>query len=333
MYTLGFDWEANDFFYFIADVAESEEGQLQIMYGIDGESELPEEQLDHLSGYEGARPVRVGNGAYNQDQHDVWGAVLDSFYLHTKSRDHLPDRIWPILRKQVEDALANWQDPDRGIWEVRGEEKHFTASKLMCWVALDRGARLAELREEDELAEKWQGAADEIKDDICANALDDRGVFCQHYDTKELDASVLLMPLVRFLPADDERIKKTVLAIAEELTEDGLVLRYRTDSTDDGLAGEEGTFTICSFWLVSALVEIGELTRARALCERLLGYSSSLQLYAEEIDPRSGRHLGNFPQAFTHLALINAVMHVIRADETGEVNGFERTLKRTRRGT
>jgi len=333
MYTLGFDWEANDFFYFIADVAESEEGQLQIMYGIDGESELPEEQLDHLSGYEGARPVRVGNGAYNQDQHDVWGAVLDSFYLHTKSRDHLPDRIWPILRKQVEDALANWQDPDRGIWEVRGEEKHFTASKLMCWVALDRGARLAELREEDELAEKWQGVADEIKDDICANALDDRGVFCQHYDTKELDASVLLMPLVRFLPADDERIKKTVLAIAEELTEDGLVLRYRTDSTDDGLAGEEGTFTICSFWLVSALVEIGELTRARALCERLLGYSSSLQLYAEEIDPRSGRHLGNFPQAFTHLALINAVMHVIRADETGEVNGFERTLKRTRRGT
>jgi len=333
MYTLGFDWEANDFFYFIADVAESEEGQLQIMYGIDGESELPEEQLDHLSGYEGARPVRVGNGAYNQDQHDVWGAVLDSFYLHTKSRDHLPDRIWPILRKQVEDAMANWEDPDRGIWEVRGEEKHFTASKLMCWVALDRGARLAELREEDELAEKWQGVADEIKDDICANALDDRGVFCQHYDTKELDASVLLMPLVRFLPADDERIKKTVLAIAEELTEDGLVLRYRTDSTDDGLAGEEGTFTICSFWLVSALVEIGELTRARALCERLLGYSSSLQLYAEEIDPRSGRHLGNFPQAFTHLALINAVMHVIRADETGEVNGFERTLKRTRRGT
>ena len=149
LYTLGFDWEANDFFYFVADVAESEQGQLQIMYGIDGEAELKEEVLTHLSGYESARPVRVGNGAYNQDQHDVWGAVLDSVYLHTKSRDHLPERIWPIMVKQVEDALANWRDPDRGIWEVRGEPKHFTSSKLMCWVALDRGARLAEIREDD----------------------------------------------------------------------------------------------------------------------------------------------------------------------------------------
>jgi len=195
---------------------------------------------------------------------------------------------------------------------------------------MDRGARLAELREEEELAEKWQKVADEIKQDICANAVDERGVFCQHYDTEELDASVLLMPLVRFLPPDDERIVKTVLTIAEELTHDGLVLRYQTEGTDDGLNGEEGTFTICSFWLVSALVEIGELTRARALCERLLGYASLLQLYAEEIDPRSGRHLGNFPQAFTHLAQINAVMHVIRADETEGVSSFDRSLKRTR---
>ena len=158
-------------------------------------------------GYEGARPVRVGNGAYNQEQHDVWGAVLDSVYLHTKSRDHLPERIWPILVKQVEDAIEHWREPDRGIWEVRGEPKHFTSSKMMCWVALDRGARLAEIREDQERAEEWQAVADEIKEDICANALDDRGVFCQHYDTDELDASVLLMPLVRFLPADDERIK------------------------------------------------------------------------------------------------------------------------------
>jgi GH15 family glucan-1,4-alpha-glucosidase len=267
----------------------------------------------------------VGNGAYNQEQHDVWGAVLDSVYLHTKSRDHLPERIWPIMVKQVEDALANWRDPDRGIWEVRGEPKHFTSSKLMCWVALDRGARLAEIREDKEKAEEWQAAADEIKDDICSNALDDRGVFCQHYDTEELDASVLLMPLLRFLPPDDERVKKTVLAIADELTKDGLVLRYRVDATDDGLSGDEGTFTICSFWLVSALVEIGELTRARALCEKLLSYASSLQLYAEEIDPQSGRHLGNFPQAFTHLALINAVMHVIRADEGLEGESFSLT--------
>jgi alpha,alpha-trehalase len=315
LYTLGFDWEANDFFYFIADVAESEEGVLQIMYGIDGEDKLTEQTLDHLSGYEGARPVRIGNGAYNQEQHDVWGALLDSVYLHTKSRDHLPERLWPMLKKQVEAAIEKWREPDRGIWEIRGAPKHFTSSKLMCWVAADRGARLAEMREELEFAARWQSAAEEIKNDILENALDERGVFCQHYETDALDASVLLMVMTRFLAPEDERMRATVLAIADELTHDGLVLRYRVDETDDGLRGEEGTFTICSFWLVSALVEIGEIERGRELCEKLLAYSSPLGLYAEEIDPRTGRHLGNYPQAFTHLALINAVMHVIRADQ------------------
>jgi GH15 family glucan-1,4-alpha-glucosidase len=330
LYTLGFDWEANDFFYFIADVAEAEEGQLQIMYGIGGEAELKESTLDHLSGYDGARPVRIGNGAYDQDQHDVWGAILDSFYLHTKSRENLPERVWPILVKQVEAALENWKEPDRGIWEVRGEPKHFTSSKLMCWVAADRGARLAEIREDLEYGARWQSAADEIKRDICENAIDERGVFCQHYDTEALDASILLLPLVRFLPPEDERVKKTVLAIADELTVDGLVLRYKVGDTDDGLSGEEGTFTICSFWLVSALCEIGEVKRARSLCEKLLSYASPLGLYAEEIDPRSGRHLGNFPQAFAHLALINAVMHVIRSDQGLEQGAFdfERELSR-----
>jgi GH15 family glucan-1,4-alpha-glucosidase len=315
LYSLGFDWEANDFFYFLADVAEAAEDQLQIMYGVGGEAALPERTLDHLTGYDGARPVRVGNDAYHQDQHDVWGAILDSFYLHTKSRDQLPERIWPILVKQVETALANWRDPDLGIWEVRGEPKHFTSSKLMCWVAADRGARLAEIRGDLEFAARWQSAADEIKADICANALDGRGVFCQHYDTTALDASVLLMPLVRFLPPDDPRIRATVLAIADELTDDGFVLRYRPEETDDGLSGAEGSFTICSFWLVSAFVEIGEIGRARDLCEKLLSHASPLGLYAEELDPRSGRHLGNFPQAFTHLALINAVLHVIQAEQ------------------
>jgi alpha,alpha-trehalase len=314
LYTLGFDWEANDFFYFIADVAGRHDEQLQIMYGIGGERELTEEVLEHLSGYEGASPVRIGNGAWNQEQHDVWGAVLDSIYLHTKSRDELPETVWPMLVRQVEKAIEQWRNPDRGIWEVRGEPKHFTSSKVMCWVACDRGARLARLREDWERAERWQAAADEIQADVCANALDSRRVFCAHYDTTALDASCLLMPLVRFLPPDDDRIVNTVNAIAEELTVDGLVLRYRTDETDDGLPGEEGAFAICSFWLVSALAEIGESRRARELCEKLLGYASPLLLYAEEIDPRSGRHLGNFPQAFTHLALINAVMHVIRAD-------------------
>ncbi|MEA2272726.1 MAG: alpha,alpha-trehalase [Solirubrobacteraceae bacterium] len=315
LYTLGFDWEANDFFYFIADVAEAEENQLQIMYGIGGEQELTEHTLDHLSGYENARPVRIGNGAYDQDQHDVWGAVLDSIYLHTKSRDNLPERMWPIVKRQVEDALDNWKDPDRGIWEVRGDPKHFTSSKLMCWVAADRGARLARLREDWECFDKWKSAAVEIHADICENGVDERGVFTQHYDTKALDASLLLMPLVRFLPNEDPRIRATVFAIAEELTVDGLVLRYKVEETDDGLTGEEGTFTIASFWLVSALAEIGETRRARDLCQKLLSYASPLLLYAEQIDPRTGRHLGNFPQAFTHLALINAVMHVIHADE------------------
>jgi GH15 family glucan-1,4-alpha-glucosidase len=314
LYSLGFDWEANDFFNFVADVAEGE-ADLQIMYGVGGERELHESVLEHLSGYENARPVRIGNGAYDQRQHDVWGAVLDSVYLHTRSRDHLDERSWRILKRQVEAALKHWREPDRGIWEVRGEPKHFTSSKMFCWVAADRGARLALLREDEQCASAWRAAADEIHADVCTNGVDERGVFTQHYDTTALDASLLLTPLLRFLPPDDPRVRATVLAIAEELTVDGLVLRYRVAETDDGLAGEEGTFTICSFWLVSALAEIGETVKSRALCERLLSYASPLDLYAEEIDPHTGRHLGNFPQAFTHLALINAVMHVIRADQ------------------
>ncbi|MGH3322066.1 MAG: glycoside hydrolase family 15 protein [Streptosporangiaceae bacterium] len=314
LYTLGFDWEAGDFFYFVADLAEHDD-DLQIVYGIDGERDLDERTLEHLHGYEGARPVRVGNAAYRQRQHDVWGALLDSIYLHTKSRDHLDERVWLIAHRQVENAVAHWREPDRGIWEVRGEPRHFTSSKLFCWVAVDRGARLARIREEWDLAERWQKAADEVHADIRAHAVDGRGAFTQHYDTTALDAALLLMPLVRFLPPDDPRIRATVAAIADELTVDGLVRRYDAEKTDDGMSGEEGTFTICSFWLVSALSEIGEQRQARQLCEKVLSYSSDLQLYAEEIDPRTGRHLGNFPQAFTHLALVNALIHVIRAQE------------------
>jgi alpha,alpha-trehalase len=184
----------------------------------------------------------------------------------------------------------------------------------MCWVAADRGARLARIRNDDGKEERWAAAAEEIHADICAHGVDARGVFVQHYETDALDASLLLMPLVRFLPRHDERIRATVLAIADELTVEGLVLRYQVGETDDGFGSEEGTFTICSFWLVSALVEIGELTRARALCEKLLSHASLLGLYAEQIDARTGRQLGNFPQAFTHLALVNAVMHIIRAE-------------------
>jgi GH15 family glucan-1,4-alpha-glucosidase len=315
LHALGLNWEADDFVQYLADMERNEDGSLQIMYGIKGEKKLDESVLEHLKGYEGARPVRIGNGAYDQRQNDVYGAVLDSVYLHSKRRDHIPERLWPVLRDQVECAARVWKEPDQGIWEARGEPLHYVSSKLMCWVAMDRGARLAERRGEAESAVEWQALADEIREDILDRGVDKRGVFRQHYETDELDASALLVPLVRFLPPEDERVRATVMAIREELTEGGLVLRYRTAATDDGLSGEEGTFLICSFWLVSALSEIGEHREAEHLCERLLSYSSPLELYAEELEASSGRHLGNYPQAFTHLALINAVTHVIAAQQ------------------
>ena len=202
--------------------------------------------------------MRIGNAAYSQRQHDVWGALLDSVYLHSKAADHLDNRIWPILERQVGEALKHWREPDAGIWEVRGEPKHFTSSKIMCWVALDRGAKIARMDGDDDKAAEWELAADEIKQDILDNGVDERGVLTQYYGSTSLDASLLLAPLLRFLPPDDPRIRATVMAIRDELTVDGLVLRYKVEETDDGFSGEEGTFTICSFWLVSALCEIGE---------------------------------------------------------------------------
>jgi GH15 family glucan-1,4-alpha-glucosidase len=314
LHALELDWEADDFVQYVADVPRNEDGSLQIMYGIRGQKDLTESTLP-LKGYEGARPVRLGNAAYSQRQNDVFGAVLDSVYLHSKKRDHIPERLWPVLTDQVECAARVWKQPDQGIWETRGEPRHYISSKLMCWVALDRGARLAERRGEDEKAAGWQSLAGEIRAEILHRGVDSRGVFRQHYDTDTLDASSLLVPLVRFLPADDERVRATVCAIRDELTENGMVLRYRTEETDDGLRGEEGTFLICSFWLVSALSEIGEHRHAEHLCDRLLSYASPLGLYAEELEASSGRHLGNYPQAFTHLALINAVTHVIAAQQ------------------
>jgi alpha,alpha-trehalase len=320
MHILGFDAEALDFMSFVGDICRSEGADLQIMYGIDGRKDLTESTLDHLTGYAGSKPVRIGNGAFAQHQNDVYGALLDSVYIHTMAREHIPAELWAIVAGQVEGATAVWERPDQGIWEARGEPKHYVSSKLMCWVALDRGARLAAGRGEEELAGEWGERADRIRDDILARGVNEAGVFRQHYETDALDASTLLMPLVRFLPADDERIRNTVLAIARDvdeggLTQEGLVLRYLVEETDDGLHGEEGTFSICSFWLASALSEIGERRRARELTERLLNMSGALDLYGEEIEPRTGRQLGNFPQAFTHLAMINAVNHVI-ADES-----------------
>jgi alpha,alpha-trehalase len=315
LHVLGLDDEATDFMAFVQQVCT--DSNLQIMYGIGGEKELTESTLDHLGGYVGSKPVRVGNAAFAQHQNDVYGALLDSIYIHSRALGGVSDELWSIAGEQVEAAMAIWEQPDQGIWEARDRPKHYVSSKLMCWVALDRGTRLAKARGERDRAARWGAEADRIKADILANGVSDRGVFRQHYETDELDASTLLVPLVRFLPPDDERVRATVLAIADELTEMGLVLRYRVDRTEDGLSGVEGTFSICSFWLVSALAEIGEDERASHLCEHLLNMGGALDLYAEEIEPRSGRQLGNFPQAFTHLALINAVSQVV-ADEIAD---------------
>jgi GH15 family glucan-1,4-alpha-glucosidase len=320
LHTLGFDQEARDFMRFIVDVCK-DHPDLQIMYGIGHERELEERTLDHLEGYGGAKPVRIGNGAYDQRQNDVWGSLLDSVYLHEKAlrgRGTAADR--GLIRYQVEAAIEAWPHPDQGIWESRGEPQHYVSSKLMIWVAVDRGARLARSLGFGEIAGEWGARADQFKAEILERGVRG-GVFRQHYDTDALDASLLLIPLFRFLPPDDPRVRDTVHAIAEDLTEDGLVCRYKVDETDDGLQGREGTFLICSFWLVSALSEIGERHHARALCERLLEAAGWLDLYAEELDAKSGQHLGNFPQAFTHLALINAVSHVI-ADEKREDGEF-----------
>jgi alpha,alpha-trehalase len=313
------DWEADEFMQFMADLDRNDDGGLQIMYGIDGRRDLTETVLEDLAGYGGAQPVRVGNGAFDQRQNDVYGAALDSVLLHSRRSRRIPRRLWPLVQAQAECATAVWRQPDQGIWEARGKPRHYVSSKLMCWVALDRAARLANIAGEAALAATWAETAAEIKSDILEHGVSERGVLRQHYDSDALDASTLLAAIFGFLPPDDPRLRATVLAIADELSEHGFVLRYRTDETDDGLSGKEGTFLICSFWLVSALALIGETPRGRALMERLAKAASPLGLYAEELDVETSRHLGNFPQAFSHLALVEAAARIIVAETVTEL--------------
>ncbi len=321
LHFLELNWEADEFMQYIADLDRNDDGALQIMYGIDGRRDLTETVRDELSGYGGARPVRIGNDAFAQRQNDVYGAALDSVLLHTRRSQRLPQRLWPLVQSQADCAAAVWRQPDQGIWEARGEPRHYVSSKLMCWVALDRAAKLAEIRGDRVQQQRWVLGAEKIKADILEHGVDSRGVLRQHYDTDALDASALLAAIFGFLPGDDQRLRATVLAIADELTDNGYVLRYRTHETDDGLCGEEGTFLICSFWLVSALVIIGQKQRARDLMERLIRVASPLGLYAEEYDVDTARHLGNFPQAFSHLALVEAASRIILADRLQEVFG------------
>jgi GH15 family glucan-1,4-alpha-glucosidase len=320
LHYLNLDWEADEFMQFVADLEPNSDGALQIMYGIDGRRDLKESTRDELTGYEGARPVRIGNGAFDQRQNDVFGAVLDSILLHTARSQRLPRRLWPLVESQAAGAVAAWRHPDQGIWEARGEPRHYVSSKLMGWVALDRAAKLAGIRNDEAAAASWRSTADEIREDILTHGVSDRGVLRQHYETDALDASTLLAPLFGFLPGTDERMRKTVDAIEDELTEHGFVLRYKTDETDDGLSGKEGTFLICSYWLVSALAVVDEMDRARSLMERLLRIASPLGLYAEEFEVDRARHLGNFPQAFSHLALIEAAGRIILADYREELS-------------
>ncbi len=319
LHYLNLDWEADEFMEFVGDLEANKDGGLQIMYGIDGRRDLTESTRDDLTGYAGARPVRIGNGAFDQRQNDVFGAVLDSILLHTTKSGRLARRLWPVVLAQAKCATAVWEQPDQGIWEARGKPQQYVSSKLMCWVALDRASKLAAIRGDSELQAEWAATAEAIRADILAKGVDARGVLRQHYETDALDASTLLAAIFGFLPGDDERLRATVLAIADELTEQGFVLRYRTGETDDGLSGKEGTFLICSFWLVSALAIVGEMQRARDLMERLLRVESPLGLYAEEFDAETGRHLGNFPQAFSHLALIEAAARIVVAEALEEM--------------
>ncbi len=289
------------------------DGALQVMYGIDGRHILAEETLPLLEGYQGRGPVRIGNGAYQQLQLDIYGELMDSVYLFNKYDTPISYELWVHLRRLLDWVCGHWQEPDDGIWEVRGRREHFTYSKLMCWVALDRGLRLADKRSFPANRRLWIRTRDAIYEDIMAKGWsEERHAFIQSYGTQALDASSLLMPLVFFVSPTDPRMLATIEAIQRELAADSLVHRYDPSISPDGLPGEEGTFCICTFWLVEALTRAGRLEQARLLFEKMLSYANHLGLYAEQIGPH-GEALGTFPQAFTHLSLISAAFNLDRA--------------------
>jgi len=311
--------EASDFVSFMTSSAggrSDDGGSLQIMYGIGGEHDLSERELDHLRGWRDSRPVRVGNGAWNQTQLDVYGELLNAIYLYRKQLGVLHPEIQRFAADLADTAAERWREPDAGMWEMRGEPQHHLSSKVLCWVALDRAVKLAPMLGEYADVPGWEGERAEIRAAVLERGWSEkRQAYAQAFDSDELDAAVLLMPLLGFLPADDERMRSTIERIASELTEDGLVLRYKAQEgiNADGLRGEEGTFVISSFWLVSALARAGEIDRARELFNRLVGYANDVGLLAEEVDAKTGELLGNFPQAFSHIGLINAARDIDHA--------------------
>jgi alpha,alpha-trehalase len=311
--------EAVDFTSFMTSSAgggAGDESSLQIMYGITGEHDLSERELPHLAGWRESRPVRVGNGAWTQTQLDVYGELLDALYRYRAQLGELHPEIQRFVAGLADAALARWGERDAGMWEMRGEPRHHLSSKVLCWTALDRAVKLAPALGMHASADAWAQERDRIRDAVLTRGWSNaRQAYAQSFDSDELDAAALLMPLVGFLPAGDPRMRSTIEAIARELTEDGLVLRYRNQRglNADGLSGEEGTFVICSFWLASCLARAGEIERAQALFDRLAGCANDLGLLAEEIDTQRGELLGNFPQAFSHVGLINAAWDIDQA--------------------
>ena len=306
---LGHTGTAVRFFEWLCAVCARDWEALHIMYQIDGASILAEEEMGHLSGFRGSKPVRVGNGAADQVQHDVYGEVLASAYLLAESGHPVHDAHWNLLQTLAENAADRWQQPDSGIWEVRGGPFHFVYSKVMCWTALDRAVKLAERtgRGHTPQTERWRRTAEQIRDEVLKRGWSEsKQAFVQHYDSEAMDASNLLMPLVGFLDARDPRMVSTVERIQKELGHGPFLSRYRTDETDDGLAGSEGAFALCSFWLIRVLAKMSRVDEAKALLEEMLTWATPLGLYAEMLDPKSGEMLGNFPQAFTHIGLILA---------------------------
>jgi len=312
---LGYTSEAGRFMKWIEDrcMELNPDGSMQIMYGMDGRKTLTEEELPHLEGYRGSSPVRIGNGAYDQLQLDIYGELMDSIYLYNKYGEPISYALWGNIVRLVDYVTEHWQLPDEGIWEVRGGQQQFLYSRLMCWVAVDRAIRLAERRSFPYPLDRWRGCRDEITHDILTNFWDPkRQTFVQHKGANTVDASSLLMPMVKFISPTDPRWVSTLQAIEEDLVDDSLVFRYRVgDAASDGLQGEEGKFTMCSFWYAEVVARGGDAQKARFLFEKMLGYSNHLGLYAEELGPH-GEHLGNFPQAFTHLGLISAAYAIDR---------------------
>ncbi len=321
---IGFTSEAAKFMHWLEARCHdlNPDGSLQVMYGIDGRRKLIEENLNHLRGYRDSRPVRIGNGAANQLQLDIYGELMDSIYLFNKYGSPISYDLWTHLRRMINWVCDHWHEKDEGIWEVRGGRQEFLYSKLMCWVALDRGLRLADKRSFPANRERWLDVRDEIYEDIMSKGWNQkRNAFVQHYGSESLDAANLLMPLVFFLSPTDPRMLRTLDATMRAPSQGGLVsnslvYRYNVEETADGLKGEEGTFNICTFWLVEALTRAGRLQEARLMFEQMLGYANHLGLYAEETG-HSGEALGNFPQAFTHLALISAAFNLDRALGSG----------------